>query len=79
MSDLVNYIIRQLVNHPDDVSVQEQRDGSSVDVMVSVNPEDMGLVIGKNGQTIRAIRKILITKAMAENVKVSLQLTEPGA
>jgi predicted RNA-binding protein YlqC (UPF0109 family) len=77
MKDLVIYITQQLVNHPDDVTVEEYQDGGNVDLVLSVNPEDIGIVIGKSGQTIKAIRKVLIVRAMAENVRVNLRVNEP--
>lgn len=78
MQDLALYIIKQLVNHPDDVTVEEQNSGQGeVTLLLNVNPEDMGIVIGKSGQTIKAVRRILSIRAMAENVRVSLQLSEP--
>ena len=76
MNDLILYLAKSLVNHPDDVSVSEQRLNGQINLTLTVNPEDMGLIIGKGGQTIKAIRKILIVKAMADNNRVSLQLAE---
>ena len=78
MNDLILYLAKSLVNHPDDVSVSEQRLNGQINLTLTVNPEDMGLIIGKGGQTIKAIRKILIVKAMADNNRVSLQLAEPA-
>lgn len=77
MKNLVEYIVKQIVNNPDDVVVDEMTDGQRVDLSLSVNPEDMGIVIGRAGQTIKAIRKLLIVKAMADNAQVFLSLAEP--
>lgn len=78
MKDLADYIIKQLVNNPDDVSIEETDSSpGEITLVASVNPEDMGIVIGKSGQTIKAIRRILSIRAMNENVRVNLQLTEP--
>src|SRR5216684_4045407 len=77
MSDLILYIVKSLVTNPDAVSVEEQNDGGQVNLLLTVDPADMGLVIGKSGNTIKAIRKVLIVKAMADNVRVNLQLAEP--
>ncbi len=79
MKDLVEYIVKQLVTNPDDVVVDEQNEPGIVNLILTVNPEDMGIVIGKNGQTIKAIRKVLTVRAIADNVRINLQLTEvPG-
>jgi uncharacterized protein len=76
MSDLILYIVKQLVTNPDGVRVDESHNGSEVNLLLTVAPEDMGLIIGKSGNTIKALRKILIIKAMADNVRVNLQLAE---
>ena len=77
MKDLLNYIVTNLVTKPESVSIDEQIQDGNVDLLLTVDPEDMGLIIGKNGQTIRAIRKLLTVRAIAENVRVNLQLAEP--
>lgn len=77
MKDLLSYIVQGLVTNPDAISIDEQTEGGNVNLMLTVDPKDMGLIIGKNGQTIRSIRKLLTVRAIAENVRVNLQLTEP--
>lgn len=78
MKDLVEYIAKQIVTNPDAVVVDEAigEDGS-VALTLTVDPVDMGLVIGKGGQTIKSIRKLLIVRAMGENKRVNLSLYEP--
>lgn len=78
MKELVEYIVKQIVNHPDDVAIDEANDNGSVSLSLTVNPEDMGIVIGKSGQTIKSIRKLLISKAIVDNVRVNLALSEPA-
>ncbi|MBI2196741.1 KH domain-containing protein [Candidatus Daviesbacteria bacterium] len=77
MKDLLNFIVTSLVTKPEAVIVDEQREEGNINLNLTVDPTDMGLVIGKGGQTIRAIRKLLTVRAIAENVRVNLQLTEP--
>ena len=77
MKELLDYIVKNLVTKPDAVLIDEQAAGGNVDLTLTVDPEDMGLIIGKSGQTIRAIRKILTVRAIAENVRINLQLAEP--
>ena len=78
MKDLLNYIVTNLVTKPEAVTITEQTENGQVNLNLTVDPEDMGLIIGKNGQTIRAIRKLLTVRAIAENVRVNLQLNEPA-
>lgn len=77
MKDLLDYIVKNLVTKPEAVSIEERDDSGNVNLMLTVDPSDMGLIIGKSGQTIRAIRKLLTVRAIAENVRVNLQLNEP--
>jgi uncharacterized protein len=77
MSDLVSYIVKGIVTNPEAVSVEETNEASNVNLLLTVDPQDMGIVIGKGGQTIKSIRKILTIRAMADNVRVNLQLNEP--
>lgn len=77
MSELVAYIVKQIVNNPDSVVVREERSDGIVNINLSVDPADMGIVIGKSGQTIKAIRRLLTVLAMNENLRVDLQLNEP--
>lgn len=78
MKDLLEYIIKSLVSKPDAVQINENQSETMVNIDLTVAPEDMGLVIGKSGQTIKALRRLLIARAMAENsnLKVSLNLQE---
>lgn len=77
MKDLLNYIVTSLVTKPEAVSIDEENVEGSINLNLIVDPSDMGLIIGKGGQTIKSIRKLLIVRAMAENVRVNLQLIEP--
>lgn len=77
MKDLLSYIVTSLVSYPEEISIDEQKADGNVDLNLTVHPDDMGIIIGKNGQTIRSIRKLLTIRAMAENVRVNLQLVEP--
>ena len=79
MKDLLEFIVTSLVTKPEAVSIDEENMDGSINLNLTVDPSDMGLIIGKGGQTIKSIRKLLIVRAMAENVRVNLQLNEPAA
>lgn len=78
MKDLLSFIVTGLVTKPEAVSIDEQKSNGDINLNLTVDPSDMGIIIGKAGQTIRAIRKLLTVRAIAENVRVNLQLTEPA-
>lgn len=77
MQDLLKYIVTNIVTNPDAVVVEEQNIDGDVNLILTVDPADMGIVIGKGGQTIRSIRKLLTVRAIVENVRVNLQLNDP--
>lgn len=78
MKDLLEYIVKNLVSKPEAIQIDEQKSNGEVNLNLTVDPSDMGLIIGKGGQTIRAIRKLLTVRAIVENVRVNLQLAEPA-
>ena len=57
MKDLLDYIVKSLVSKPEAVHIEETHNDNVVDLSLSVDPSDMGIVIGKAGQTIKSIRK----------------------
>ena len=77
MKALLSFIATNLVTKPDAIKIEEQRQNGNVDFTLTVDPADMGLIIGRSGQTIRAIRRLLTVRAIAENVRVNLTLAEP--
>lgn len=77
MKELLEYIVKNLVNNPDSVVVEEDNQDGNVNLYLTVHPDDMGIIIGKGGQTIHAIRKVLTVRAISENVRINLQLNEP--
>ncbi len=77
MKELLLYIVENIVNNPADVKVSEQtREFGEVVLELKVNPEDMGLVIGKGGKIIKAVRSLIRTKAIVDKKKVNLVLLD---
>ena len=73
----VEYVVKSLVNHPDDVTTDRNVDEQGVLITLHVNPEDMGYVIGKEGKTAQALRILLRTVGAKMNLKVHLRIYEP--
>jgi uncharacterized protein len=76
MKDTLHYILTAIVDKPDSVEIDEQEDNGSVNFTVTVDPEDMGKVIGKEGKVIRSIRNVMKIKAMKQNKRINIQLAE---
>lgn len=79
MHDLIDYIVKSLVTNPEAVQIQQTEEDGAQIFILSVAPEDMGIVIGKSGQTIKSIRKLMAVRAMADGSRVYLRLNDPGA
>jgi predicted RNA-binding protein YlqC (UPF0109 family) len=77
MKALTEYIAKSLVEHPDDVAIDEIRHGNRVTLELSVAKDDMGRVIGKGGRVANAIRTLLRVAAEREGNQVTLDVVEP--
>jgi predicted RNA-binding protein YlqC (UPF0109 family) len=77
MKELIEYIAKSLVDHPDEVQVRESGGGSRVRIELSVTKEDMGRVIGKSGKVANAIRALLRVAAEREGKQATLDVMEP--
>jgi hypothetical protein len=76
MKQLVEYIARALVDYPEKVDVVAVESQNSVILELKVAPDDVGKVIGKGGQTAKALRKILSAAATKLHKKSLLQIIE---
>ena len=75
VKELVEYMAKSLVDHPDAVRVTEQGTGTrSVILMLYVAPSDMGRVIGKNGRVANALRNLLHVAASRSGNRVTLEI-----
>ncbi len=73
----LEYIIKALADNPDDVKINRTVDEMGVLLTLSVNKDDMGKVIGRSGQTAKAIRTILRVVGMKNDARVNLKIEEP--
>lgn len=76
MKDLLLYIARNLVEHPDAVSVEEVRRDQELTLELRVDPEDMGKVIGRQGRIAREIRTLLRTCGQKSGLRVSVDIVD---
>ncbi len=77
MKALTEYIAKSLVDHPDEVAVNEIRHGNRVTLELCVTKDDMGRVIGKGGRVANAIRTLLRVTAERDGSQVTLDVLEP--
>lgn len=76
MKQLLEYIVPNIVNHPEDVIISETEAGGVVNLSIKVNPEDMGRVIGKSGKVIKAIRQIGRIVAIKKGIRINIDLID---
>lgn len=73
MKNLVELIVKKLVNNPEEVEVLETVNNDNVEILVKLNSDDMGKVIGRNGRTATAIRTVAKTCAKKTNKRVDVK------
>ena len=77
MKDLMEYIAKSLVEHPEEVKVTESGSGARTRIELSVAKDDMGRVIGKGGKVANSIRALLKVAAERAGKQVTLDVMEP--
>lgn len=75
--EFLEYVVKSLVNHPEDVKTTREIDDRGVKITLHVNPEDMGYIIGRQGQTARALRILLKIVGAKDDARVSMVIYEP--
>ncbi len=75
--DFIEYVVKMLVDNPDDVKVERKIDEMGVLITLDVNPQDMGMVIGREGMTAKALRTLLRVIGARNSARVNLKINEP--
>ncbi|HHT01504.1 MAG TPA: KH domain-containing protein [Firmicutes bacterium] len=76
MKELVEFLARALVDHPEAVQVREIEDGETVIYEVRVEPDDMGKIIGKHGRIVRALRTVVKAAAVKDGRRVLVEVVQ---
>lgn len=76
MKQFLEYIIPNIVNHPEDVVIKETEDNGVVVLTIKVHPEDTGRVIGKSGKIINSIRQIVRVLAIKQGTRVNVEIED---
>lgn len=75
--EFLEYIVKSLVDHPEDVKIERRVDEMGVLLSLRVNPEDMGQIVGRQGSTARAIRSLVRIVGLKNHARVNLKIEEP--
>lgn len=76
MKDLLEYVVKSLVNNPDGVQIDESENDGEVVFEVRVAPEDMGRIIGKGGRIAKAVRSLMKAASFKENKRVNVEIID---
>ena len=74
LKETLTGIAKAIVDNPEEVTVVESTDDNSIDLVLSVAPDDMGMVIGKNGRIAKAIRMVIKAAAAGSEKKVNVDI-----
>ncbi|MEK7193759.1 MAG: KH domain-containing protein, partial [Patescibacteria group bacterium] len=75
--DFLEFLVKSIVDNPDDVNVERKVDEMGVLLTLKVNPQDMGKIVGKRGSTAQSIRSLLRIVGIKNNARVNLKIIEP--
>lgn len=75
--EFLEYVVKSIVDHPDEVKLTRTIDEMGVLITLGVNPEDMGQIIGRSGATAKSIRTLLRVIGARNNARVNLKILEP--
>ena len=73
----LEFVVKELVDNPDKVKIVRTVDEMGVLMTLEVHPDDMGKIIGRMGNTAKAIRTLLLVVGMKNNSRVNLKINEP--
>lgn len=75
--EFLEFLVKAIVDHPDDVKVDRKVDEMGVLLSLKVNAQDMGQVVGRQGATAKAIRSLLRIVGIKHDARVNLKIEEP--
>ncbi len=75
--EFLEYVVKSIVDHPDKVKIERTIDEKGVLITLSVDPKDMGMIIGRQGANAKAIRTLLRVVGARNNARVNLKIMEP--
>jgi len=75
--EFVEFVVKSIVDHPEDVKVERTIDEMGVLISLRVHPDDMGQIIGRQGSTAKSIRTLLRVIGAKNNARVNFKIIEP--
>ncbi len=75
--EFLELVVTSLVDNPDDVKITRTVDEMGVLLILNIHPDDMGKIIGRSGNTAKAIRTLLRVVGLRNNARINLKINEP--
>ncbi len=75
--EFLEFLVKSIVDHPEDVEVERKVDEMGVLLSLRVHPQDMGQVVGRQGSTAKSIRTLLRIVGVKNNARINLKIEEP--
>jgi len=75
--EMLTYVVKALVDNPDSVKLERKVDEMGVLLTLTVHPQDMGQIVGRQGSTARAIRTLVRIAGLKAHARVNLKIEEP--
>ena len=76
MTELIKFVVESFAEHPDKIEYDVSEDDRTVNVTVTLEPSDMGKVIGRQGKIAKALRTLVKAGSLKENKKYNLEIKE---
>ena len=76
MLEFITFLVKELVNNPDDVIIEQKEEAEYTNYLINVYLDDMALIIGKGGKTIKGVRNLAKAKAIKDQVRINIELVE---
>lgn len=74
--ETLEYLLKFIVENPNDIEIEQTNEGTLINLNVKANKSDYGTIIGKGGQMIQNIRRILTVKAVKDGVKINIKIDD---
>ncbi|MCL4358391.1 MAG: KH domain-containing protein [Patescibacteria group bacterium] len=77
--EVLDKVLKNMVTHPEDLKISRSLDEMGVLLRVKANPQDMGLIIGRNGELIKALKMVMKAIGLKSHARINIKLEEPSA
>lgn len=74
MKNLLEFLVKSIVSHPKEVKIEESTQDDAVNFVISAHPDDIKIIIGKKGRTIRSIRELIKITTILNKKRINIKI-----